>query len=168
MSVEEIFGLLLLPLSYGFMVRGLLAALIVGLICAVVGTFVVVRGMAFIGGELSHAVLPGVAVAYLSGGNIFFGALAAAVASALKRTRSSSGTGGGAGAFAIAAGRSPARAGTTRSASARSTAVHTLVMLHLRERFGRGRHRYSDFGRRHAPGRIERRVRDHFDVMRSR
>lgn len=83
MSVEEIFGLLLLPLSYGFMVRGLLAALIVGLICAVVGTFVVVRGMAFIGGELSHAVLPGVAVAYLSGGNIFFGALAAAVASAL-------------------------------------------------------------------------------------
>lgn len=83
MTLNDVMAWLLLPLSYGFIARGLMAALIVGAICAVVGTFVVVRGMAFIGGELAHAVLPGVAMAYLSGHNIFLGAVAAAVASAL-------------------------------------------------------------------------------------
>src|SRR5258705_2854369 len=77
---------LLEPLNYAFMWRSLAAAVIVGLVCAVVGTFVVLRGMAFFGDALSHAILPGVAVAYLLGGPtcpLFWGALAASIATAL-------------------------------------------------------------------------------------
>jgi hypothetical protein len=50
---------LLDPLNYAFMWRSLAAAVIVGLVCAVVGVFVVLRGMAFFGDALSHAILPG-------------------------------------------------------------------------------------------------------------
>jgi len=77
---------LLAPLHYSFMLRGLTAAVIVGLVCAVVGTFVVLRGMAFLGDALAHAILPGVAIAYLLGGaqgQLFWGALGAALATAL-------------------------------------------------------------------------------------
>jgi manganese/iron transport system permease protein len=71
------------PLSYAFMQRGMLAAVLVGILCAVIGCYVVLRSMAFLGDALSHAILPGVAVAYLLGGNILIGALVAAVAVAL-------------------------------------------------------------------------------------
>lgn len=71
------------PLSYGFMQRGLAASLMVGILCAVVGCYVVLRSMAFLGDALAHAVLPGVALAYLLGGNLLVGALIAAVAVAL-------------------------------------------------------------------------------------
>ena len=50
---------LLDPLSYGFMQRGLVAALMVGIVCAVMGTFVVLKGLAFIGDAVSHAAFPG-------------------------------------------------------------------------------------------------------------
>ena len=56
------------PLQYAFMVRGLLAAVMVGVVCAVVGAYVVLRGMAFFGDALAHAILPGVAVGYLVSG----------------------------------------------------------------------------------------------------
>lgn len=59
---------LLDPLAYPFMVRGLLAAITVSVVCATVGTYVVLRGMAFFGDALAHAILPGVAVGYLVGG----------------------------------------------------------------------------------------------------
>ena len=62
--VELVFG----PLNYPFMLRGLLAALMVGIVCATVGTYVVLRGMAFFGDALAHAILPGVALGYLAGG----------------------------------------------------------------------------------------------------
>jgi manganese/iron transport system permease protein len=78
--------LLLEPLQYGFMLRGMAAAIMVGVVCAVVGTFVVLRGMAFFGDALAHAILPGVAVAYLIGGTrgpLFWGAMAASVLTAL-------------------------------------------------------------------------------------
>lgn len=74
------------PLQYGFMLRGLAAAALVGVVCAVVGTFMVLRGLAFLGDALAHAILPGVAVAYLAGGagsGLFWGALGAALATAL-------------------------------------------------------------------------------------
>lgn len=71
------------PLSYGFMQRGLLASLMVGVLCAIVGCYVILRSMAFLGDALAHAVLPGVAVAYLLGANLLLGALVAAVAVAL-------------------------------------------------------------------------------------
>jgi ABC-type Mn2+/Zn2+ transport system permease subunit len=74
---------LLTPFSLVFMQRGLLAALIVGVLCAIVGSYVVLRSMAFLGDALAHAVLPGVAIAYLMGENLIIGALIAAVLVAL-------------------------------------------------------------------------------------
>jgi manganese/iron transport system permease protein len=70
---------LLEPLTYGFMQRGLAASMMVGVLCAVVGCYVVLRGMAFLGDALAHAILPGVALAYLLKGNLMLGALIAAV-----------------------------------------------------------------------------------------
>jgi ABC-type Mn2+/Zn2+ transport system permease subunit len=71
---------LLAPLAYGFMLRGMLAGVLVGVVCAVIGCFVILRSMAFIGDAMAHSILPGVAVAYLLKGNLLVGALVAAVA----------------------------------------------------------------------------------------
>lgn len=71
------------PLAYTFMQRGLLASLMVGVLCAVVGCYVVLRSLAFLGDALAHAILPGIAVAYLLGVDLLLGALAAAVLVAL-------------------------------------------------------------------------------------
>jgi manganese/iron transport system permease protein len=64
-NIVNIIDLLLAPLGYSFMVRGLTAAVLTGIVCAVVGVYVVVRGMAFFGDALAHSILPGVAVGYL-------------------------------------------------------------------------------------------------------
>ncbi len=78
---------LLEPLTYPFMLRGLAAAVVVGVVAALVGTYVVLRGMAFFGDTLAHAILPGVAVGYLVGGGsqsvIFWWGLATAVLTSL-------------------------------------------------------------------------------------
>lgn len=74
---------LVTPLTYGFMQRGLLASFMVGVLCAVVGCYVVLRSMSFLGDALAHAILPGVAVAYLLKVNLMLGALAAAILVAL-------------------------------------------------------------------------------------
>lgn len=74
------------PFQYAFMIRALEAAIIVGIVCAVVGTYVVLRGMAFFGDALAHAILPGVAAGYLISGGardvLFWWALLAALVSA--------------------------------------------------------------------------------------
>lgn len=78
--------LLFTPFQYSFMVRALVAAIIVGVVCAVVGSYVVLRGMAFFGDALAHAILPGVATGYLISGGardvLFWWALLAALISA--------------------------------------------------------------------------------------
>jgi ABC-type Mn2+/Zn2+ transport system permease subunit len=74
---------LLEPLGYGFMWRGLLAALMVGIICSVLGTYVILQGMAFFGDALAHTILPGVVVAYLVGWPLAVGALIFGVLSAI-------------------------------------------------------------------------------------
>ena len=78
---------LLEPLHYEFMQRGMIAAVLVGIVCAVVGTYVVLRGMAFFGDALAHTILPGIALGYLiSGGareSLFWWALGTAVVAAL-------------------------------------------------------------------------------------
>lgn len=83
----DILDFLLNPLGYAFMVRGLIAAFIVGIVCAVLGTYIVLRGMALFGNALAHAILPGVAVGYLLAGNqqswLFAGGLAAGIFTAL-------------------------------------------------------------------------------------
>jgi manganese/iron transport system permease protein len=75
------------PLQYAFMVRGLIAAVMVGVVCSVLGTYVVLRRMAFFGDALAHTILPGVAIGYLLGGGahapLFWGGLAAGIVAAL-------------------------------------------------------------------------------------
>ena len=61
---------LLEPLQYSFMLRGMIAAVLVGIVCAVVGTYVVLRGMAFFGDALAHTILPGIALGYLVSGGV--------------------------------------------------------------------------------------------------
>jgi manganese/iron transport system permease protein len=81
------FDWLVLPWHYPFMVRALIGSILVGSICAVVGTYVVLRGMAFFGDALAHAILPGVAIGYLVGDGarqpLFWWAMLAAIISAL-------------------------------------------------------------------------------------
>jgi manganese/iron transport system permease protein len=74
---------LIAPFRFGFMQTALLAAILIGLACASIGVYVVLRRMAFIGDALAHTVLPGLAVAYLNQMNLFVGALIAGVLTAL-------------------------------------------------------------------------------------
>jgi manganese/iron transport system permease protein len=71
------------PLAYGFMQRGLVAALLIGVVCAVMGTFVVLKGLAFIGDAVSHAAFPGLVIAYLIGAPLYLGGAVAAVGTSL-------------------------------------------------------------------------------------
>lgn len=79
----EIVDWLLTPLSYPFMWRGLLASLIVGVLCPVLGSFIILQGMAFFGDALSHAILPGVVAAFLLGWPLSLGALMVGVLAAI-------------------------------------------------------------------------------------
>jgi manganese/iron transport system permease protein len=74
---------LLEPLQYAFVQRALVAAILVALVCASVGVFVVLRGLAFLGDAIAHAAFPGVVIAFLMKINIVIGGSIAAVASAL-------------------------------------------------------------------------------------
>lgn len=76
-------AVLLEPFQYDFMLRSFAAAIMVGIVCSVIGTYMVVRSMAFLGDALAHAVLPGVAVAYIFGGNITLGAMIASIVVAI-------------------------------------------------------------------------------------
>jgi manganese/iron transport system permease protein len=75
------------PLQYEFMQRGMIAAILVGIVCAVVGTYIVLRGMAFFGDALAHTILPGIALGYLISGGardvLFWWALGTAILAAL-------------------------------------------------------------------------------------
>ena len=67
------------PWTHAFMQNALLAALLVGIICGVIGTFVILKGMAFMGDALAHAIFPGVVIAYITDGSLLIGALIAAI-----------------------------------------------------------------------------------------
>ncbi|MFB7296912.1 zinc ABC transporter permease AztB [Streptomyces rubiginosohelvolus] len=66
------------PFEAAFVQRALWAGVLVSAICALAGTWVVLRGMAFLGDAMSHGLLPGIAVAALFGGNLLVGAVASA------------------------------------------------------------------------------------------
>jgi len=74
------------PWEFVFMQRALLAATFAALVCSVVGVFVVLRGMAFMGDAVAHSSLAGMSVAYLFGGSIFWGAFAWALPASLAIT----------------------------------------------------------------------------------
>ena len=78
--------LLLEPWTFSFMHRALLAAAFAGISCSLVGAFVVLKGMAFMGDAIAHSSLAGLAAAFLAGINVFLGALAWAIPASLAIT----------------------------------------------------------------------------------
>jgi len=64
------------PLEFGFMQRAFIAASLAAIACAIVGTFVVLKGLAFMGDAVAHSSLAGMATAYTLGGSILWGAMA--------------------------------------------------------------------------------------------
>jgi len=71
------------PLEFPFMQRAFLAAGFAAVVCALVGSFVVLKGLAFMGDAVAHSSLAGMSVAYFLGGNIFWGALGWAIPASL-------------------------------------------------------------------------------------
>ncbi|WP_330231761.1 zinc ABC transporter permease AztB [Nocardia sp. NBC_00508] len=74
---------LFVPFEVSFVQRALFGGLLVSCLCAIAGTWVVVRGMAFLSDAMAHGMLPGVAVAALLGGNLLLGAAFSAAAMAV-------------------------------------------------------------------------------------
>ncbi|ACB62197.1 ABC-3 protein [Exiguobacterium sibiricum 255-15] len=69
--------------EYDFLQKSLVTSVMVGIICGVIGCFIILRGMSLMGDAISHAVLPGVAISYLLGINFFIGAVATGLLTAL-------------------------------------------------------------------------------------
>ncbi len=67
------------PFAYDFMQRALLAGVLAGVVCALVGTWVVVRGLSFMGDALAHGVIPGIALAFSWGFDLVLGAVLSAL-----------------------------------------------------------------------------------------
>jgi manganese/iron transport system permease protein len=63
------------PLQYEFMRRAFIEVVLMGAVTGAIGTYVVLRGLSFIGDALSHAIFPGIVIAFLLGQSIFAGAL---------------------------------------------------------------------------------------------
>ena len=81
--MEAALDALIQPFTYGFMVRALAVSVLVGITCPILGSYVVTRGLAFMGDALAHAVLPGLVAAFLLGVSPFLAAVPAGVAVAL-------------------------------------------------------------------------------------
>ena len=73
-GISIMINLFIEPLQFEFMQRSLIVAILVGLICAVVGSYLLVQRLALLGDAISHSVLPGLAIAYWAGINLFVGA----------------------------------------------------------------------------------------------
>lgn len=69
--------------KYDFLQSALITAIMVGIMSGIIGSFIILRGMSLMGDAISHAVLPGVAVAYIFGFNILIGASIFGVLAAL-------------------------------------------------------------------------------------
>jgi manganese/iron transport system permease protein len=67
------------PIQFEFMRRALVAVVLTGIACGFLGSYVVLRGLAFIGDALTHAVFPGVVIAFALGQSILLGALAVGI-----------------------------------------------------------------------------------------
>jgi manganese/iron transport system permease protein len=72
-----------LPLSYPFMQRALVVSVLVGAVCAVLSCYLVLKGWSLMGDAISHAVLPGIVIAYVLSLPLALGAFAAGLACAV-------------------------------------------------------------------------------------
>jgi manganese/iron transport system permease protein len=73
---SSLVSLVVEPFRFDFMWRALLETLLMGAVTGTIGTYVVLRGLSFIGDALSHAIFPGIVIAFLLGQSILGGALA--------------------------------------------------------------------------------------------
>ena len=80
MNMTSLTGRLIEPFALDFLQRALLGGALVAVLCGVVGTWVVIRGMAFLGEALAHGMLPGVALATVLGLPVLVGGAVSAVA----------------------------------------------------------------------------------------
>ena len=76
------------PMQYAFMQRALIEVIIMGAVTGVIGAYIVLRGLSFIGDALSHAIFPGIVIAFLLGQSIFIGALIVRRADVARRSPS--------------------------------------------------------------------------------
>jgi len=81
--VSALLELVTVPLSYGFMQRALVVAVLVGAVCAVLSCFLVLKGWSLMGDAVSHAVLPGIVIAFMLGLPLAIGAFAAGLGCAV-------------------------------------------------------------------------------------
>ena len=81
--IEFLAEYLIGPFQYRFMVRALIVSVLVGVMCPILGAYVITRGLSFMGDALAHSVLPGMVVAFLLGISPFFAAVPAGIAVAL-------------------------------------------------------------------------------------
>ncbi|MDF7669998.1 metal ABC transporter permease [Orbaceae bacterium ESL0721] len=75
----EIWDFIVLPFSFPFMQRAILAALATGFVCALLSCFLVLKGWSLMGDAISHAVLPGIVIAYLLGLPLIIGAFTSGI-----------------------------------------------------------------------------------------
>jgi manganese/iron transport system permease protein len=71
------------PLQYGFIVRGMIGLTLISALCGVIGVYVVLRGLSYIGDAMAHAVFPGIVAAFLLKINLLVGGVIAAVLTSL-------------------------------------------------------------------------------------
>ena len=81
--MSELWDFFVVPLSYGFMQRALAASILIGAVCSVLSCYLVLRGWSLMGDAISHAVLPGIVLAFVLGLPFAVGAFAAGLACAL-------------------------------------------------------------------------------------
>jgi manganese/iron transport system permease protein len=81
--MEFLYGLFIEPLSYDFMQRGLLISVLIGVVCSIFSCFLILKGWSLMGDAISHAVLPGLTLAYMAGIPLAIGAFIAGLFCAL-------------------------------------------------------------------------------------
>ena len=81
--MDTIIDALMQPYSYGFMSRALAVSVLVGVMCPLIGAYIVTRNLAFMGDAMAHAILPGLVAGFLVGVTPFAGAVPAGIAVAL-------------------------------------------------------------------------------------
>ena len=67
--------ILLQPFQYEFFTRAILVSILVGGVCGLLGVYIILRGMSYIGHGMSHAVFGGAVVSYIAGSNFYIGAM---------------------------------------------------------------------------------------------
>lgn len=81
--MDMLYAFLIEPLSYGFMQRALVISVLIGVVCSIFSCFLILRGWSLMGDAVSHAVLPGLALAYVAGIPLAIGAFVAGIFCAL-------------------------------------------------------------------------------------